>query len=278
MTDLTSIRRILVALDASPASLEGLKTAAELAERLNAELFGLFVEDIDLLRAVELPFAQEIGYLSQVGRRLEPSRLEQQLRGQAEQIRRALAAAADRRGLTWNFRTIRGPVARELISAGTEADLIVMGRSGRSFLGSRRVGSAVRAVIAQRRGLTMILHRCCEPDQPVVVYDGTETARKALDAALHFMVDRQGPISVFLLADSKAEAQAFREAVAEQLKPHGLKARFRPLISSNPMVVAHFVGMESTGPLLLPAEKWSGREAELLELVKEVTNPVLVVK
>ena len=278
MTEQHTIRRILVALDASPASLEGLKTAAELADRLNAELYGLFVEDINLLRAVELPFAREIGYLSQVGRRLEPSRLEQQLRGQAEQIRRALAAAADRRGVIWDFRSIRGSVARELISAGAEADLIIMGRSGRSFLGSGRVGSAVRAVIAQRRGLTMILHRCCEPDQPVVVYDGTETARKAVEAALHFMVDREGPVSVFLLADSKAEAQAFREAVTEQLKPHGLTARFRPLISSNPMVVAHFVGMESTGPLLLPAEKWSGREEELLKLVKEVTNPVLVVK
>ncbi|MFW5810637.1 MAG: universal stress protein, partial [Thermodesulfobacteriota bacterium] len=68
MTEQHTIRRILVALDASPASLEGLKTAAELAERLNAELYGLFVEDIDLLRAVELPFVTEIGYLSMIGR------------------------------------------------------------------------------------------------------------------------------------------------------------------------------------------------------------------
>ena len=49
--DQLSIRRILVALDASPASLSAMQNAVELAARLGAELIGLFVEDINLLRA-----------------------------------------------------------------------------------------------------------------------------------------------------------------------------------------------------------------------------------
>ncbi|MBK7177644.1 MAG: universal stress protein [Chloroflexi bacterium] len=56
------IQRILVALDASPHSLAALEAAIDLAERLDAELQGLFVEDINLLRLAQLPFARELRY------------------------------------------------------------------------------------------------------------------------------------------------------------------------------------------------------------------------
>ena len=49
-------RRILVALDASAHSHAALAAAVALAARLHAEIEGLFVEDINLLRLAELPF------------------------------------------------------------------------------------------------------------------------------------------------------------------------------------------------------------------------------
>ena len=49
-------RRILVAIDASAASLDALAAATALASRLGAALEGLFVEDEDLLRLAALPF------------------------------------------------------------------------------------------------------------------------------------------------------------------------------------------------------------------------------
>ena len=44
-----TIRRILVALDASPHSQAALQAASELAAALKAELVGIFVEDVNLL-------------------------------------------------------------------------------------------------------------------------------------------------------------------------------------------------------------------------------------
>lgn len=274
-----AIRRILVALDASSSCVEGLKTAADLAARLGAELAGLFVEDIDLLRAVEFPFARECGFLSPAVRRVDPHQLEGQLRAQAERMRRILAAAASERQLAWTFKIIRGSVSRELLSAGTEADLIIMGRSGRSLLGPRRLGSTVREVIARRSGLTLILHQTsARSDHPMVVYDGTASARKALDAAGAFMSEDVRDLRVFLLADTKEQAQQYRKEVGDALEPSGRRAHFRLLISSNPSVIAHYVKLESTGPLLLPGERWNKKEDELIELVKEIEGPVLVVK
>ena len=65
------IRRILVGLDASPRSLSALEVACDLAARFRAELEGLFVEDIDLLRACELPFTREIRFFSGARHRLD---------------------------------------------------------------------------------------------------------------------------------------------------------------------------------------------------------------
>ena len=48
------IRRILVALDSSPASLSAMEQAIELAAGFEAEVIGLFVEDINLVRLAEL--------------------------------------------------------------------------------------------------------------------------------------------------------------------------------------------------------------------------------
>ena len=76
----SSIKQILVAVDGSPSSLSALENSVELAARLNAELVGLFVEDINLLRATQLPFTREISFFSSGLRRLEAAELERQLR------------------------------------------------------------------------------------------------------------------------------------------------------------------------------------------------------
>src|SRR5512143_1804987 len=51
--------RIWVALDESPRSAAALTAAADLAAGLDAELAGLFVEDISLQHLIGLPFARE---------------------------------------------------------------------------------------------------------------------------------------------------------------------------------------------------------------------------
>jgi single-stranded-DNA-specific exonuclease len=68
-------RRIVIALESGIPEPE-LEAAVALARGLDAELLGLFVEDLDLLRFAALPFAHEIGLASAVRRRLDPAALE----------------------------------------------------------------------------------------------------------------------------------------------------------------------------------------------------------
>ena len=118
-----SIRRITVVQEAVQAA-RTLDTVAQAAAALEAELTGLFVEDVELLHFAGLPFAREIGAFS--ARALDVGTMERRLRSQAEEARRVLAAAAEGKPLRWSFRVERGSVPARVRSALAEADLVVL--------------------------------------------------------------------------------------------------------------------------------------------------------
>ncbi len=130
------IRRILVALDTSPHSRAALAAAANLAARLEAQLIGVYVEDMNLLRLAQLPFAQEIHYASATPQKLDKDVMEKQLRSQADRARNDLRQTAEQYALEWSFQVLRGLVAAELLTAAEEADLLVLGRTSRQTVPS----------------------------------------------------------------------------------------------------------------------------------------------
>ena len=118
-------RRIVVGLDAGPRGRATLEAAAQLAARMQAELVGLFVEDIDLLHLAGLPFAREVGYPSAALRQLDVAAMERALRATAQEVRRMLAGVAGRAPLSWSFRVARGAVLAELRAAAAQGDIVV---------------------------------------------------------------------------------------------------------------------------------------------------------
>jgi hypothetical protein len=80
---------------------------ARLAQELEAELLGLFIEDVELLRFASLPFAREIGIASAQARSMDVASLERQLRGQARALEQALAAILGPGPAGWSLRVER---------------------------------------------------------------------------------------------------------------------------------------------------------------------------
>jgi len=110
-----AVRRIVACF--APGSAVAPAAIAELAKEMQAELLGLFIEDIELLRFAALPFAAEVGYASALPRALDPGSLERALRRQADSLRRALAAALDPTSHSWTFRVARGALAESVAAA-----------------------------------------------------------------------------------------------------------------------------------------------------------------
>lgn len=273
------IRRILVALDASQPSLAALETAAELAARLEAELVGLFVEDINLLRLAELPFAQELGIFSATGRRLDTEQLERQLQAQAERARRALAAKAERAHVRWSFQITRGVVAPQVIGAATEADLVILGRASASISRSTRVGSTARATAMGATCPALVLAHGARLNLPLLLlYDGSPPAQKALAVAAGLVRGEDRHLILFILADNAEQAQGLKQQVSRWLQEHGLMARYRLVLGASLGRLKEMIEAESCGTLVLPAQTSCLEEQDLLTLLEEVDLPILLVR
>ena len=119
------IRRVIVGMDPALQSRALLEAAVELAERMEAELVGLFVENQDLLHFAGLPFAREVGFASAIRRTLDVESMERSLRALAKEAQRTLASVAGRTPVQWSFRVVRGSPAAELLAVAEESDLVI---------------------------------------------------------------------------------------------------------------------------------------------------------
>ena len=173
------IRRIVVGLDTAPRSRTMLDAAAAVAEKLEAELVGLFVENMNLLHFARFPFAHEVGLSSATRRALDVAAMERSLRVAATEAREMLVAVAGGSALRWSFKVTRGVVAAELLAAADEADLVVAG----SALPGDLSGARVRIVSAED---PQALRLALEQEGSGVVLTGDEAlVGAALRSLLH---------------------------------------------------------------------------------------------
>lgn len=270
------IRRILVALDASPHSLSALRAAGEIAAELRAELVGIFVEDLNLVRLAALPVTQEVGQTSGRIRALDERTMARQLRGRALRAERELAQEAGRRQVRWSFSVSRGTVGAELGGAASEADLVVMGRAGWSS--GRMAGSSVQAVLTSgmRRTLVIGAGASLQPTW-LVVYDGSEMADRGLESARMLARSKGGYLTVAIARPNPQQALQLQRQVAEQLRPYRLEVRYRWLHRSDSRGLAELVATEQRCVLVLPADAPQLQDRPLPELLDIINCPVLIV-
>jgi hypothetical protein len=110
------VRRIVACF--VPGRVDALQATA-LANEMQAEFLGLFIEDAELLRFAALPFAAEVGFASAVSRALDPAAMERALHVQAFRLRQYLAAAFEP-GVPWSLRIARASPAEAVAAALAE--------------------------------------------------------------------------------------------------------------------------------------------------------------
>jgi nucleotide-binding universal stress UspA family protein len=272
------IRRILVALDASPHSLAALEAAVDLARRFQAELQGLYVEDVNLLRLAELPFTQEIGLFSAKWRRLDAQRLERQLRAHSARVRRLLRMAAEGAQIQWSFRVVRGRVSSEVMTSAEAADVLIVGKAGWSLIRRRQMGSTARAIAIGLSGFALILQEgTCLASPVALVYDGSRLAQKALQMSMR-LLEEDGTLLVLLLADTPGEAQPLQRQIEERLGDRELDLRYQRLNYVSLSRLVSLLERERCGTLVLPARRSILQDDLLASLLDQLEVPVLLVR
>ena len=272
------VQRILVALDASTHSLAALATAVELAAAMEAELEGLFVEDVNLLRLAGLPFVQEVRHTASL-EALDSPRMERALRAQAAQAREALAAAAGRAQVHWSFRVVRGHVAQEVLEAASQADLVTLGKQGRSRSPGARLGSTALRVALNAPGALLLVEHGVPGGQPVLVlYDGSEGAQRALDAAARLARTGGTHLIVLLLAGAPDTVKQLEQQAAHLFEAWGVHPHFRPLPGADVHILSRALRSEGDGLVVLSARSPLLPEETIQKLLDRIRNPVLLIR
>ncbi len=277
-------RRILVVLDSTPESLLSVDSVAALAARLEAEMLGLFIEDINLVRLAEHP---EIGTLGTVSAGLQPARkgaLRRSLKVQVAESRSAVENAARRRSVKSSFEVRRGQMAAEVVASAESADLVIIrwtaGHVSMPPSGPwARPGSIARAV-AERAVRSVLLLR---PDVAIsgpalVAYDGSKAAEDALATAAEIAEEEVGGVVVMLLTGHREEAERWQEHVNAVVGARGLRARFVRMAEAGLDDLCQAARQSGAAILVLGSEQAFLRGEAGPQLLDRIACSVLVVR
>jgi nucleotide-binding universal stress UspA family protein len=241
---------------------------------------GLFVEDINLIRLASLPCTREVRYTASVAS-LDLEQMERALKAQAAEARQALAAAARRAHVEWRFRVVRGRVAHEVLAAAAAADLVTLGKLGRSRSPQARLGStALRLLAGAPIALLLVEHRPARAQglRPVlVVFDGSEGAGRALEAAASLAEAGGVSLTVLLLGDDSDAIQNLKLAVAHSLEGRSIKVRWQALALAEGYNLLKVIQSDDA-LLVLSLSSPRLPRATVGKLLDHIRNPVLLIR
>jgi hypothetical protein len=260
--------RIWVALDESPRSTAALSAAAALAEELDAELAGLFVEDVNLQHLFGLPFAREFSVLKGGGRPLSQEEVERTWRREAETLQRLLAEAAGRQRLRWSFRVARGRVSAEVSTLAQSFDLVVLGKQ----TGSR--------VVAVTRTTTRLADSRPQLSAGPVLVLFEAMPASASNLAMGVMLARRNGAELVLLVSAASE-DAFQVSCAaarSALKERGTDGRcvWLPTLDGASLIQA--ARREKAGCLVLADRERFLKQAGFERMVDEIECPIVLTR
>ncbi|MCP4205221.1 MAG: universal stress protein [bacterium] len=268
---MTTLRRILVAIDASPASLAAAEAAAELSKQLSAELEGVFVREHELLALAGSPLARHLDLFTASIREFEARDLDRDLTRQAARAGAALGEIAKRAGVEHRFRVAQGTVATEIARASDEVDLVILGAMGWSSRSRARTGSTVRELLLRRDKHTLVLERWVGIQAPIrVACNGTAIGARALEVAISIAKAAGQTVEAVL---TEPDSDELRRQVLEALEGAEVAGSITEL-SGRAGRTGHDLVAGEHGLLLLPQDL---SELDVEQVLEEASTPILLV-
>lgn len=266
-TKQAAFRRIVVGLHASGYNQPALETAVRLAAALGAELEGVFIEDVNLMRLAGLPFLREVRLWSLAEEALSSQRMERELRALARRAEQMLVQAVGETGVRWSFRVWRGRTEAASLIASFDADVWSLAR----------VGSL--ASYAMRPDYKAHARTINYPVTPIsVLFRSSEQAAKALYAACHLAKDLDALITVWLPKLETNVAKDLQEKVGNVLNAHTQRARFVELTDLSVHTLAKAVNASRSTVLIAAAGDPLLQQKGLSQCLEALSCPLLLVR
>lgn len=270
--------RVLVLIDGSRMSYAALEAAAEIAGKRGADILGVYVEELNLVRSAGYGFSREVGSLSGISRPLDPGILQQRMQRLADRARAALATAVKQSGGRGALSVARGRVIDEVLALAGPDDLLVLGRAGWSSPAGAQLGSTARGLIRQSPGQVLLW---CEHKLPrqnrVVVFlnDHDKANHRAALAAAEISRHSHQPVTIILGPDGEPAADRLN-AIRQDLDVLGAGTRLRVMSDTSPVAVARVLREERASQLVISRECSLFNEPGAEQLLVALSLPVTV--
>lgn len=272
------VGRVLILLDCSRLSLAALEAAADIAHARKAEVLGVFVEEVNLLRCAGYGFTREVGRNSGVARPMDLAAIEARMRSLAEQARRSLERAMAQRGLAQALTLCRGRVADEVLNLARPGDLLVLGRVGWSGSPGSRLGSTARVLVSQALGDVLLW---ADPpmrsrNRIVVLLNHDQGANhRAVRVGAELARRNRQPLTILVRTETGRDERIAEDLLA-YMESEGITARvsFLPMASAG--AVAQVIREEGASQLVLSRQCSLFREQGADTLLIEMNLPVTV--
>lgn len=274
-----AIHRIVVALDMSPHSLAALAAAADLAAGLDAEIVGVFVEDVNWLRHGELPAAHVVSRYSGEKVKIRCDDVRRRMAAQAQAAAAALAQMAEARHVRWSFSVARGAPPETLQAAAVGADVVSLGRAGWPAPGRRTVGSVTHRLVMEGPASALVMSAGQHLGPPVVLWaDDTGSAVRAgyLAAAVAACLD--WPIEVLISGASSAAAARTEHDLRVALGSGVPAITFQHTPPSSAVDIIGRLRALRPGVLVAPQALVNEAGDGLIDLLDRLRCPVLVTR
>jgi hypothetical protein len=164
----SEIKRISVALDVSSGGQSMLPMVADLAAALQAELEGVFVEDINLANFSSLPFMREIRTGTLTEDSISADSLRRSLRATARLAEQMLEHAARSAGIRSSFRIWQGEYSIEALSQQLQSDILGLLRLGKSHFAPAQPVLSVRSTSLLTVNNLSVLYRAAPVSEKVL--------------------------------------------------------------------------------------------------------------
>jgi hypothetical protein len=173
-----SHKNILIVFDAAGCAPLSMQTATELAAAMQAGLQALYIEDNNLLNAVELPFTREVSLHTAAVSHIDATLLLQRFRTDAESIKRQIEEIAVTRRVSFSFSSMRGHKTQVIKNRTAEANMVLIPAAYSGNAGKQE--------------------QYLKPEVVVVYETAGPASDKALDIALSYAGKKHHQLTVIL--------------------------------------------------------------------------------
>jgi len=173
-------------------------------------------------------------------------------------------------------------VAHEVLAAAATADLLTLGKLGRSRCPQARLGSTALRVLAGAPIALLLVEQWrvrTHGLRPVlVVYDGSEGAGRALEAAARLAEAGGVSLTVVLLADGSDAMRDLKLAVAHSLEGRSIEVRWQALGMAEGHSLLRAIQSDEAALVVLSLASRRLPQASVGKLLDHIRNPVLLIR